>query len=220
MRSELDKLDAGEEYHFLDPAVVARKETATAACHEFNSLDPRDVEAQVRVITALFGSSGADISVQQPFRCDNGANIHVGDGFLSNFNVTILDIAPVHIGDYVMIGPNTVITTVGHPLSRRGRRAMMAKADPVTIGSDVWIGGNCVILSGVRIGDNVIVAAGAVVTKDVPSNCVVAGVPARVVKQLEPEPDPESEPEPGPESGTGPEPEPEPGPESESGPGS
>jgi maltose O-acetyltransferase len=99
--------------------------------------------------------------------------------------VTILDIAPVYIGDYVMIGPNTLIATVGHPLSPAKRREHMSQAAPVTIGNDVWIGGSCTILPGVTIGDNVVVGAGAVVTKDVPSNSVVVGVPARVVKTIE-----------------------------------
>ena len=109
----------------------------------------------------------------------------MGEDFLTNYNVTILDIAPVHIGDYCMIGPNTLITTVGHPLNPEGRREKKAYGRPVTIGNDVWIGGNCTILPGVTIGNNVVVAAGAVVTKDVPDNCVVAGVPARIIKRIE-----------------------------------
>lgn len=84
-----------------------------------------------------------------------------------------------------MIGPNTLITTVNHPLSPRGRRKRLAQAKPVTIGNDVWIGGNCTILPGVTIGNNVIIAAGAVVTKGVPDNCVVAGIPAKKIKELE-----------------------------------
>ncbi|WP_412654540.1 DapH/DapD/GlmU-related protein [Hungatella sp.] len=103
---------------------------------------------------------------------------------MTNYNVTILDIAPVYIGDYCMIGPNTLITTVGHPFSPKSRREKKAYSKPVTIGNDVWIGGNCTILPGVTIGNNVIVAAGAVVTKDVPDNCVVAGVPAKIIKNL------------------------------------
>ena len=103
---------------------------------------------------------------------------------MTNYNVTILDIAPVHIGDYCMIGPNTLITTVGHPFSPKDRREKKAYSKPVAIGDDVWIGGNCTILPGVTIGNNVVVAAGAVVTKDVPDNCVVAGVPARIIKRL------------------------------------
>jgi acetyltransferase (isoleucine patch superfamily) len=96
-----------------------------------------------------------------------------------------LDIAEVRIGDYCMIGPNTLITTVGHPISPKGRRERKAQGTPVTIGNDVWIGGNCTILPGVTIGNNVVIAAGAVVTKDMPDNSVVGGIPARVIKKIE-----------------------------------
>lgn len=84
-----------------------------------------------------------------------------------------------------MIGPNTLITTVNHPLSPKGRREKLSQVKPVVIGNDVWIGGNCTILPGVTIGSNVVVAAGAVVTKDIPDNCLVAGVPAKKIKDLE-----------------------------------
>ena len=104
--------------------------------------------------------------------------------FLTNYNLTILDIAKVTIGDHVMIGPNVDIYTVNHPLDKEGRRHYHATALPVTIGNDVWIGGKATILPGVTIGDNVVVAAGAVETKDVPANTIVAGVPARVIKEL------------------------------------
>lgn len=148
-------------------------------------IDPSDYKAQLAAIKELLGSTGENVYIQPNFNCDYGKNIHVGEDFLTNYNVTILDIAPVHIGNYVMIGPNTLITTVGHPLSIQGRREKKAYEKPVTIGDDVWIGGNCTILPGVSIGNNVVVAAGAVVTKDVPDNCVVAGIPAKVIKQLE-----------------------------------
>ena len=109
----------------------------------------------------------------------------MGKNFLANYNVTILDIAPVVIGDYVMIGPNTLITTVNHPISPMGRRKHLGIAKPVTIGNDVWIGGNVTILPGVKIGNNVVIAAGAVVTKDVPDNCVIGGVPAKKIMDIE-----------------------------------
>ena len=96
-----------------------------------------------------------------------------------------LDIMPVRIGDYVMIGPNTLITTVNHPITPKGRREHLGIGKPVTIGNDVWIGGNCTILPGVTIGNNVVIAAGAVVTKDVPDNCIVGGVPAKKIKDIE-----------------------------------
>lgn len=183
--TELEKLDAGLEYCFLDAEVVARKENALEMCSQFNNILPSNYKEQVKVIKKLFGSTRKNVYVQPNFNCDYGKNIHVGEEFLSNYNVTILDIAPVHIGDYCMIGPNTLITTVNHPLSPQGRRDRLAQGKPVNIGNDVWIGGNCTILPGVTIGNNVIVAAGAVVTKDVPDNCVVAGVPAKKIRELE-----------------------------------
>ena len=104
---------------------------------------------------------------------------------MANYTVTILDIMPVHIGDYVMIGQNTLITTVNHPITPKGRREHLGIGKPVTIGNDVWIGGNVTILPGVTIGNNVVIAAGAVVTKDVPDNCIIGGVPAKKIKDIE-----------------------------------
>lgn len=182
--TECEKLDSGLEYYFLDKDVVVRKENALEMCCEFNNILPSNYKEQLKVIKKLLGSTKKNVYVQPNFYCDYGKNIHVGEEFLSNYNVTILDIAPVHIGDYCMIGPNTLITTVNHPLTAKGRRNRMAQGKSVIIGNDVWIGGNCTILPGVTIGNNIIVAAGAVVTKDVPDNCVVAGVPAKKIKEL------------------------------------
>ncbi len=183
--TELEKLDAGLEYNFFDEEVAARKENALRLCKKLNSIDPSNVEEQNNVAKELFGSIKGKVYIQPSFNCDNGKNISVGEDFLTNYNVTILDIAKVSIGNYCMIGPNTLITTVGHPLMPKGRREKKAKGEPVNIGNDVWIGGNCTILPGITVGNNVVIAAGAVVTKDVPDNCVVAGVPARIIKTLE-----------------------------------
>ena len=142
-------------------------------------------EEQAVLIRKYFGFAGKDVCLCPGFMCDNGKNIHVGDQFLANYNVTILDIMPVHIGDYVMIGPNTLITTVNHPITPKGRREHLGIGKPVTIGNDVWIGGNVTILPGVTVGNNVVIAAGAVVTKDVPDNCVVGGVPAKKIRDIE-----------------------------------
>ena len=139
---------------------------------------------QNALIQKHFGKADADTTLLPGFACDNGHNIFVGKSFLANYNVTILDILPVRIGDYVMIGPNTLISTVNHPMTPMGRRKHLGIAKPVTIGDDVWIGGNVTILPGVTIGNNVIIAAGAVVTKDVPSNTLVGGVPAKKIKSL------------------------------------
>ena len=170
--TELEKLDAGLEYDFWDEGVNARKLNAIEICAKLNALPATEEAAHERAIRELFGAAGRNPTVLPTFCCDNGKNIRVGENFLANYNVTILDIAPVTIGDYVMIGPNTLITTVNHPLSPAGRRRHLGQARPVAIGRDVWIGGNCTILPGVTIGNNAVIAAGAVVTKDVPDNCV------------------------------------------------
>ena len=183
--TELEKLDAGLPFDVNDPEVDARKLHAVLGCKKLEAIDVTHREEKEAAIRELFGSVGVNPNVLPGFRCDNGLNIHVGDEFLANYNVTILDISPVRMGDNVWIGPNTLITSVGHPISPKGRRQHLGIAKPVTIGNDVWIGGNCTILPGVTIGNNVVVAAGAVVSKDVPDNCVVGGVPAKVLKEIE-----------------------------------
>ena len=182
--TELEKLKAGLEYDMTDPEIDALKLRAVKRCQKLNSIDVTDYEKIHAAIKELFGSVGKNPVVLPVFNCDNGQNIHVGDNFLANYNVTILDIREVNVGDNVMIGPNTLITTVGHPLTPMGRRRHLGKATPVTIGNDVWIGGNVTILPGVNIGNNVVIAAGAVVTKDVPDNSLVGGVPAKFIKEL------------------------------------
>lgn len=183
--SEIEKLDAGLEYNFWDEGVNARKLHAVEGCAKLNAIPLTDDEARDAAIRELFGSVGNNPTVLPTFSCDNGRNIHVGENFFAKSNVTILDIASVNIGDYVMIGPNTLITTVGHPLSPKKRRGHIGQASPVTIGRDVWIGGNVTILPGVTIGNNVVIAAGAVVNKDVPDNCVVGGIPAKIIREIE-----------------------------------
>ena len=183
--TELEKMKAGLEYCYDDEEVDALKEQAIIWCAQYNALDPLDFAAQRTMLKEHLGSMGDKVWIAKTFNCDNGKNIHIGSNFTGNYNITMLDIREIFIGDNVMIGPNTLITTVNHPLTPMGRRQHLGIAKPVTIGSDVWIGGNVTILPGVTIGSNVVVAAGAVVTKDVPDNCVVAGVPARKIKDIE-----------------------------------
>lgn len=183
--TELEKLDAGLPFDVNDPEVDARKLHAVLGCQRLEQIDVTDREGKEAAIRDLFGSVGKNPNVLPGFRCDNGLNIHVGDEFLANYNVTILDISPVHMGDNVWIAPGTLITTINHPISPAGRRKHLGISEPITIGDDVWIGGNCTILPGVTIGNNVVVAAGAVVTEDIPDNCIVGGVPAKKIRDIE-----------------------------------
>ena len=182
---EIDKLKAGLEYCFTDKDVENMKVNAVKNCQIYNSLDDTDLEAQYELLCKMLGSVGENVWIGKRFNCDNGKNIFIGDNFIANFNLTILDIAEVHIGDNVMFGPNVLVTSVGHPLSPKKRRQQLAQASEIKIGNDVWIGGNTTILPGVTIGNNVVVGAGAVVTKDIPDNSLALGVPARVVRELE-----------------------------------
>lgn len=145
--TEEEKLDAGLYYDFWDAGVNGRKLNAIKFCRELCRMQDADAteEEQAVLIGKYFGSVGRDVCLCPGFMCDSGKNIHVGDQFLANYNVTILDIMPVHIGDYVMIGPNTLITTVNHPITPKGRREHLGIGKPVTIGNDVWIGGNVTI---------------------------------------------------------------------------
>lgn len=184
-RTEYEKFAAGDVYDFADPVFADMKRRGSTGCRALAAVDPLDVEGRRAAVEALFGSTGEGVTIEQGFNCDHGHNIHVGDDVLMNFNCTVLDIAEVRIGSHVMLGPGTTISTVNHPLSPAGRRRHGAQATPVTIGDDVWTGANVTILPGVTIGDNVVIAAGAVVTKDVPSNSLVAGVPARILRELD-----------------------------------
>ena len=167
-----------------DAAEAADKKRAIRLCEKLNALLPEAEEERMEIMEELFGSIGEHPSIMPGFHCDTGKNIRIGKNFLANYNVCIIDRAPIVIGDTAMLAPNVVITTVNHPMDAEGRRKHLGIAKPVTIGNDVWIGANAVILPGVTIGNNVVVAAGAVVNKDVPDNTLVAGVPARRIRSL------------------------------------
>jgi len=150
---------------------------------EFNNSAIEDFAKKEGIIKELFGSVGVNPSIEHNFHCDMGYNIHVGDHFYAGYNCTILDMAEVKIGHNCMIGPNVGIYTAGHSIEPKDRNKS-GYAISIKIGNDVWIGGSCVILPGISIGDNSIVAAGSIVTKDVPANSIVAGNPAKILKNI------------------------------------
>ncbi|MCY9060138.1 sugar O-acetyltransferase [Bacillus inaquosorum] len=150
---------------------------------EFNYAEPEEFEKKEEIIRHLFGTTGASPNVEHNFHCDFGYNIHVGDHFYAGYNCTILDVAEVWIGDNCMIGPDVGLYTAGHSIEPKDRHKS-GYGIPIIIGDNVWIGGSCVILAGVTIGDNSVIAAGSVVTKDVPPNSVVAGNPGKVLKHI------------------------------------
>ncbi|WP_125666022.1 sugar O-acetyltransferase [Paenibacillus baekrokdamisoli] len=185
MKSEKEKMIAGELYMASDSQLVEEREQARRLTRLFNQTTETEYARRTELLQELLGSVGENIYVEQTFRCDYGYNIHVGDGFYANFDCVILDVCEVRIGDHCFIAPGVHIYTATHPLHPIERTSGAEYGKPVTIGNNVWIGGRAIINPGVTIGDNVVIASGAVVTKDVPSQVVVGGNPAKVIKNIE-----------------------------------
>lgn len=182
--TELEKLKAMLPFNTDDAEVMEAKKRARKLAAEFNNSGEDAPKRRTEILTELFGDCTEDIFIKPPFRCDYGFNIHVGKKFFANYDCVMLDAGPIHIGDYCLLGPKTCIYTVSHDINPRRRAEGASYAKPVNIGDNVWLGGNCIVLPGVTIGNNAIVGAGSVVTKDVPENAVVAGNPARVLRYL------------------------------------
>jgi galactoside O-acetyltransferase len=169
-----------------DPMLIAERMACKELCRDYNDLRPKDIEARKGLLRKIFGNIKDCIFVEQPFYCDYGYNISVGENFYANFNMVILDEAPVVFGDNVFIAPNCGFYTAGHPVDALERRKGLEYARPITIGNDVWIGAGVSVLPGVTIGDNCVIGAGSVVTKDIPANSVAAGNPCKVIKLINP----------------------------------
>ncbi len=180
-----EKMMAGEVYDASHPSLIEKLQITREKLWEYNHLRPSQEEERKKILHDLLGAHGEVFQFNQPFRCDYGENIFIGEGFFANFNLTVLDEAEVRIGDNVFIGPNVSIYTACHPLDAASRNTLVEWAEPVNIGNNVWIGGSATILPGVTIGDNVVIGAGTVVTKDIPANVVAAGNPARIIKKID-----------------------------------
>lgn len=141
-------------------------------CFEYNNIKPSDIRKREEIIKKLFSKTGKQILVEQDFWCDYGYNIYVGENFYMNHNCVILDGAKVEFGDNVFIAPNCSFYTAGHPFDVELRNKGLEYARSIQVGNNVWIGGNAVVLPGITIGDNTVIGAGSVVTKDIPSNVV------------------------------------------------
>lgn len=184
--SEKEKMIAGLPYHSYDAQLCAERQHARSITRLFNASLESEFSHRTVLLKRLFGSSGERLEVEPPFRCDYGYNIHVGEDFYANFDCVILDVCPVHIGANCLLAPGVHIYTAAHPLSPAERAAKTEFGKPVRIGDNVWIGGKAIILPGVTIGDNAVIAAGAVVTKDIPANAVAMGNPAVVRRNMGP----------------------------------
>lgn len=180
--TEKEKMIAGQLYNPQDSLLQRERAEARRITHRFNQSGTDELLS----LKQLFGRAGDNFVVEPTFRCDYGKNIYVGDNFYANFDCIILDVCPVHIGHNCMLGPRVCLYTATHPVEPGLRNSGVEYGKPIDIGDNVWISGNAIINPGVTIGDNVVVGSGAVVVKDVSSNVLVGGNPARVLRQLTP----------------------------------
>lgn len=186
MRTEKQKMLAGELYDPIDPVLSQERDRCRNLCLALNATREEQKEERQRLLNELLGKQ-IDAWIQPPFFCDYGTNIVLGSKVFFNFNCVVLDVMPVTIGDNVLFGPAVQIYTATHPISAVERRKWLESARPITIGSDVWVGGGAVICPGVTIGDRSVIGAGSVVTRDIPPDVFAAGNPARVVRRLDEE---------------------------------
>lgn len=152
--------------------------------YDYNLLRPDEKEKMDAAIKGILGKTGDNIFIEQPFHCDYGKNIEVGNNFYANYNCTILDVGKVIIGENVMFAPNVSIYTAGHPIHPQSRNSGYEYGLGVIIGDNVWIGGSVVINPDIKIGNNVVIGSGSVVTKDIPDNVIAAGNPCRVIREI------------------------------------
>lgn len=182
--NEKEKMLNGQIYDATDELLIQEREKAKDLCFEYNHLRLSKIDERKSLIKKLFGKTTEIFHIEQPFYCDYGYNIEIGENFYTNVNVVILDCAKVTFGDNVFIAPNCGFYTAGHPFDVEQRNKALEYAYPIKIGNNVWIGAGCSVLPGVSIGDNTVIGAGSVVTKDIPANVLAVGNPCKVIREI------------------------------------
>lgn len=182
--NQKERMLAGLPYKAWMDGLAQERTANQDRVYEYNQLRPSQFAQREKMLKEILGKAGKNICIEQPFHCDYGCNIEIGDNFFGNYHLVILDVAKVTIGNNVMCGPNVGIYTAGHPIHPQSRNSGYEYGIPVVIKDNVWIGANAVINPGVTIGDNVVIASGSIVTKDVPDNAVVGGNPAKILRMI------------------------------------
>ena len=174
------------DYYVADDELSALTKRAVRLLSLYEQAHPNDPDIAAYLLAQVLGHVGEGVDIRPPLRVDYGHNISIGDGSWVNYGLTALDVAPIVIGQDVLIGPNCSLYTAIHPTEPGPRRAKWESSAPITLEDNVWLGGSVVVCPGVTIGENSIIGAGAVVTRDIPANCIAVGNPARVIKDLDP----------------------------------
>lgn len=183
--TELEKMMSGKLYEATNNKELLDLLTVTSEkCYDYNLLRPSQAAERQALLKQILGKTGERFKIIPPFFCDYGFNIEVGEDFFANTNLVILDEAKVTFGDHVFIAPNCAFYTAGHPLDVEQRNEGLEYSLPITVGNNVWFGGNVCVMPGVTIGDDTVIAGGSVVVHDIPSGVLAAGNPCRVVRTI------------------------------------
>ena len=182
---ESDALLHSQTVYFCnDEKLLAKQKKCLDVLFDFNQTRPSESAKRQAILTSLLAEVGKNCYIEPPLHANWGAHTHIGHNFYANFNLTLVDDTHIYIGDNVMIGPNVTLATAGHPIDPERRKQGAQFNIPIHIANNVWIGANSVVLPGVSIGENAVIGAGSIVTKDVPANVVAVGNPCRVLRAI------------------------------------
>ena len=181
-----ERMENGKLYNSADETLQAKQRALNELVYEYNATRPSETQRRLELLRQIFPDVGENCWIEPPLRANWGSHTHLGNNVYANFNLTLVDDTHVYIGDHVMIGPNVTISAAGHPIDPDLRRETMQFNFPVRIEQNVWIGAGAILLPGVTIGENSVIGAGSVVTRDIPANVVAMGVPCRVVREIGP----------------------------------
>ncbi|MBR3714465.1 MAG: sugar O-acetyltransferase [Clostridia bacterium] len=180
-----EKMYLGELYNAYDEELMKEQTLCLEKQYDFNATRPSEGEKRSKLLKEMFAEIGENCYIEPPLHSNwGGRHVHFGKGVYANFNLTLVDDNHIYIGDSTLLGPNVVIATAGHPILPELREKGYQYNIPVRIGKNCWLGAGVVVLPGVTIGDNSVIGAGSIVTKDIPSNVVAYGNPCRVIREI------------------------------------
>ena len=183
--SNKDKMHTGELYLPGDVEIMKEQQICLDKLYDYNMTRPTESEKRHELLKEMFAEIGEDCYIEPPFHANwGGKHVHFGKCVYANFNFTAVDDTHIYVGDYTMFGPNVILATAGHPILPKLRQEAYQYNMPVHIGKNCWLGAGVIVLPGVTIGDNTVIGAGSVVTKDIPSNVVAVGNPCRVLREI------------------------------------
>ena len=183
--TDYEKMHSGEIYNPSDDTIFEEQIKCLDRLYDFNATRPTELDKRSQMLKEMLAEVGENCYIEPPFHSNwGGKNVHLGKNVYFNFNATLVDDTHIYIGDYTMLGPNVVIATAGHPILPELREKALQYNLPVHIGRNCWLGAGVIVLPGVTIGDNTVIGAGSVVTKDIPANVVAVGNPCKVLREI------------------------------------